>query len=632
MIARIYLKQPYPLLLRLTNKQNATHQTILQMNSSIRFFFPLFFLLLSISGLQATTISPFPNLGEMAKGSPAVVLAKAERNFTADINGTTRYRTTLKVVEHIKGTLAEDDHFVLQNYRATIGDLERIIWGDLELEEGKTYLLFLNPMDDGLWQTTMLSYAAFEQHIRNDEEVLVPFDMGTEVHFHLTANQPQPENLAVFKSKQLTGMLKEVVQSIGTWDRSKATTTYNPASFAAGSRSVPPGHCTFISNTANPARWENIETTALPVRFGVAGDPGCATEAAEIAAAIGSINTNYAGLTLANSGTHAYVPSCGGGEGATDSEFTTWVSTNLGTTRTHLIQFDDPCSEIADLVGCNGTLAFGGLYWFSSTHMYNGASWQTAAYGYVVVNNGTGACQCGGGTDYEIMMTHELTHSLNIGHISAGTGSANMNPSCCNSISALDIQCLDYIYATIVVPVELTSFTGLAKDKSIQLDWATASETNNDFFLLEKRNADGSYSTIAKVEGAGNSLKELGYNYIDQRPSIGTNYYRLSQNDFNGDQEVIKEIAVDYFSQLAIDISPNPLSGDVLQLQSVTDKKGDLTIEIFDLNGKTVYQSEDKIDIGKQQSDLDLSDLPSGLYIFKATQNNQVRTLRFVKN
>jgi len=588
-------------------------------------------ILFSFHDIQATTISPFPNLGEMAKATPTVVLAHALRNFPTDINGTTRYRTSLEVLESVKGEMLIGDYFVVQNYRATQGDLERAVWGDLELEEGKTYLLFLSPLGGDLWQTTMLSYAAFEQHERLGQQVLVPFDMGNEVHFHIREGQAQPEPLAVYGQDELLAMLRHVIVSGEGWDKEKVATPHSPDSFEAGFRGVPPGHCTYLSSTPY-ARWPNFDTTPLPVLYAAGGDSGCPGAATEIGAAVGAINSSYAGVNLSVTGTHAFVPTCAGGEGANDTEYTNWVSSNLGGTRFHLIQFDDPCNEIPDLVGCNGTLAFGGLYWFSSTHMADGMSWRNAAYGYVVVNNDTGGCQCTGGTDYQVMMTHELTHSLNIGHIGTGSGMANMNPSCCENISALDIQCLDFIYAPASVPVEVIDFSGEAKEKSIALDWSTASETNNDFFLLEKRNRDGSYSMVAKVQGAGNSFKELAYQHIDHKPDVGTNYYRLSQTDFNGEQEKIKEIAVDYFSEWAIDIRPNPLSGDVLQVQSLTDKKGALNIEIFDLTGKTVYQSEDKIAIGKQSSDLDLSDLPSGLYIFKATQNNQVRTLRFVKN
>ena len=55
--------------------------------------------------LSATTIRPFKNLGEMAKGSEAVVLVKALNNFEVVDGEMTKFRTRLQVLEKVKGTL-----------------------------------------------------------------------------------------------------------------------------------------------------------------------------------------------------------------------------------------------------------------------------------------------------------------------------------------------------------------------------------------------------------------------------------------------------------------------------------------------------------------------------------------------
>lgn len=587
-------------------------------------------LFLGITQLPATTISPFPNLGEMAKATETIVLAKAVRNYTYEEGQNTRFRTTLEVVEHIKGSLNLADQFAVQNYHTKIGDLERMVWGDLELEEGKTYLLFLHQIDNKVWRASMLSYAAFEMVQKGQENLLVPFDLGSEVHLHVGPNQAAPEPLAVYKTNKLVSMLRNVVGSTQNWDSHKVATNYNPNDFEAGFRGTPPGHCSFLSTTPY-ARWPNFDTESLPILYHEDGDASCVTAPAEIGAAVGNINGSYLGVDLSNAGTHDFVPSCAG-QGATDSEFTDWIDNNLSSNRHEIIQFDDPCNEIADLVGCNGTLAFGGLYWYSSTHNAQGMDWRNAAYGYVVVNNGTGACQCGGGsTDYEIMMTHELSHSLNIGHI-AGSGTANMNPQCCNAISALDIDCVDFIYAPPALPVEVVSFTGTPQPSSIELNWTSISEAGNELYLLERLNAQGNYASLGKVDGAGTSFQEAIYQFVDEAPEIGTNYYRLSQKDFDGTIKPVDQIAVDFYTKLELTLSPNPVSGYEVQLEVNTDLAGDFKVEIFSLTGEILTQSNERLAKGNQQLSLDLANLPKGLYILKATQNNQVRTIRFVKS
>ncbi|HMU04526.1 MAG TPA: hypothetical protein PJ990_12925, partial [Saprospiraceae bacterium] len=56
-----------------------------------------------------------------------------------------------------------------------------------------------------------------------------------------------------------------------------------------------------------------------------------------------------------------------------------------------------------------------------------------------------------------------------------------------------------------VLPVEFSNFSVTKKNKSSILSFATASETNNDYFSIE-RSADGtSFDAIGEIKGAGNS-------------------------------------------------------------------------------------------------------------------------------
>ncbi len=631
----IYISPPsnlhdyFSILLKVLSKDFPNQITKTMKPRRLPFVLLLLLFLLPLAN-YATTISPFPNLGEMAKASDAVVLAKVLRNYTVQDGGNERFRSRLQVVQYIKGAVALGQQFSIENYHLKIGDMERMIWGDLELEEGKTYLLFLDHIGTDLYRAQMLSYGALQEVEHQGKKLLVPFDLGREVHFHYSPGQTPAENLAVYEEASFIPMLQNVVQNTGAWDRSKTATDLAPEAFEAGFRGTPPGHCTFLSSTPY-ARWSDFENTSLPVRYHQDGDPGCATTAAEVAAAIGNVVGSYGGVNLSNAGTHSFAPSCSMGEGANDNEFTTWVSTNLGGTRHLLIQFDDPCSEITDLSGCSGTLAIGGLYWFSSTHMADGMSWRNAAYGYVVVNNGTGACQCGS-TDYEIMLTHELTHSLNIGHIASGTGAANMNPSCCNSISSLDIDCLDFIYAPAAVPVEILDFRGTLQEKEITLDWSTASESNNDFFLLERRNAQGKFEVLTKMPSQGNSVFTQAYNFIDQQPLVGTNYYRLSQTDLDGSQKELQTIAIDYFDRLSVGISPNPLDGNLLQTQITSEENGRAQLRVMDLTGQLKDQRVMDVERGVSQVEWALENLAPGVYFLEVQFNDQRQIVKFVRS
>ena len=596
---------------------------------------PLLIILLIITSLDlsATSIVPFPNLGEMAKASEAVVLVHALNNFEFTEGQTTRFRTQLQVLERVKGPLNPGDQFIIQNLHLKTGDLERTIWGDLELEPGRNYFLFLDYNDNGYWQPKMLSFAAFEEMTRGGQEVLVPFGLGSEVQVLQGPDGIPREPLKVYHSLELITMLRGVVRDGTSWDMNKVATKYKIGSFstAASERDgVNPGHCTHLSGSPI-ARWRDFDISSLPVYYHSGGDSGCPDAISKIQGAITDMNTQYTGIDLSDGGTHSFVPSCSG-EGATDNEFTTWVNNNLNQ-RSLVIQFDDPCSEITDLSGCNGTLAIGGLYWFSSTHVWCGVTWRNAAYGYVVVNNGTGACQCvGASTDYDVMITHEMTHSLNVGHISTGAGTANMNPSCCNSIQTLDIECLDYMYLVAPLPVELVDFDGKLDNREVELSWQTTSEAHNDFFTLERSYDGVNFEKVGTISGKGNSNQSQFYKYIDKEPLIGISYYRLSQTDLDGKIEILEKIvSIEYQADDEIAVQPNPVRGNQIQLIYQTSVNADLDITIYSVTGQLVKQLNLEADAARNIYDINLEGLSNGVYIIKTSQQDNVQSLRFVK-
>jgi hypothetical protein len=96
-----------------------------------------------------------------------------------------------------------------------------------------------------------------------------------------------------------------------------------------------------------------------------------------------------------------------------------------------------------------------------------------------------------------------------------------------------------------ILPIELIAFQGEALDGYNKISWKTATEKNNNYFKVE-RSLDGqSWKEINKVNGAGNSSTEKKYSVNDNSYSSVTNYYKLTQVDFNDNSTTSKIIAVD---------------------------------------------------------------------------------------
>ena len=95
------------------------------------------------------------------------------------------------------------------------------------------------------------------------------------------------------------------------------------------------------------------------------------------------------------------------------------------------------------------------------------------------------------------------------------------------------------------LPITLLYFKGHNIGNYNIITWSTASELNNDYFLLDKT-TDGSYFTpVSKVNGAGTSTTQQYYEINDYVVFDGILYYRLKQVDFDGEETIYDLISID---------------------------------------------------------------------------------------
>ena len=173
------------------------------------------------------------------------------------------------------------------------------------------------------------------------------------------------------------------------------------------------------------------------------------------------------------------------------------------------------------------------------------------------------------------------------------------------------------------LPVELTAFTARRTGPAtVALAWATASETNNAGFTVEKSVDGVSFATLGFVAGAGTSATAHAYAYTDAAAPAAA-YYRLAQRDADGAvsyapvQFVPAADGVAGAAQLVL--APNPASGAVQGL----GLGAGATLEVLDGLGRTVRTAP--------AGALSVAGLPAGLYLVRATAPGQpARTARLV--
>jgi len=182
------------------------------------------------------------------------------------------------------------------------------------------------------------------------------------------------------------------------------------------------------------------------------------------------------------------------------------------------------------------------------------------------------------------------------------------------------------------LPVELLSFTGKKEKETVDLTWETASELNNDYFILERSSDGRNFSELVTIQGLGTSEAANTYRFSDAKPFAGINYYRLIQVDNDGTKENAGGIvAVEFSTERNMTLFPNPMSGDLLYLNYASLTSGALNIEVFDLTGKSVHALNKDVLKGENTIELSFENLNSGLYYIQTTHNGEIRMERFVK-
>jgi hypothetical protein len=97
---------------------------------------------------------------------------------------------------------------------------------------------------------------------------------------------------------------------------------------------------------------------------------------------------------------------------------------------------------------------------------------------------------------------------------------------------------------TPVLPIELVNFYGKHYGENIKLFWTTASEINNDYFIIYKSSDGINYSELDRVNGAGNSNVYINYEHLDNQICDTIAYYKLRQVDYDGKYTESDPIAI----------------------------------------------------------------------------------------
>ncbi|MBX9850599.1 MAG: T9SS type A sorting domain-containing protein [Cytophagaceae bacterium] len=167
-------------------------------------------------------------------------------------------------------------------------------------------------------------------------------------------------------------------------------------------------------------------------------------------------------------------------------------------------------------------------------------------------------------------------------------------------------------------------------EQKVYLHWTTFSEVNNDHFEIEKSSNGSDFITAGIVKGAGNSNVILMYNFTDESPYHGKNFYRLKQVDADGKFSYSNIIFIDNQQTITSSIYPNPADENI-SLKIMAADGGNGTISIVNVLGETLLSGELLLQPGENIFTISASALPSSFYFVNISYENKNEVHKLIR-
>jgi len=141
-------------------------------------------------------------------------------------------------------------------------------------------------------------------------------------------------------------------------------------------------------------------------------------------------------------------------------------------------------------------------------------------------------------TDGVIVGQGQFFNNLIVGHEYVWCVVGNTSGLFCQGLTTI----CPYWTEASLLPVELTLFTATPTNNGILLRWTTMSESNSDYFILERSKDLYTFTEVARMKSSVYSNAKIDYEFLDRVPYDGVSYYRLVQVDLNGARKIYDPI------------------------------------------------------------------------------------------
>jgi hypothetical protein len=144
-----------------------------------------------------------------------------------------------------------------------------------------------------------------------------------------------------------------------------------------------------------------------------------------------------------------------------------------------------------------------------------------------------------------------------------------------------------YFKQVSVLPVTFTSLTAFRKNNGIKVEWKVENEININRYEIEKSEDGINFTKKHAITNVNNNNSSNTYQWTDDQPFAGINYFRIKSIDNNG-RNKYTNIAKVFFGKDAtgITVFPNPVTEGKINIYFTEQQPGNYTARLFNNNGQ----------------------------------------------
>jgi hypothetical protein len=241
-----------------------------------------------------------------------------------------------------------------------------------------------------------------------------------------------------------------------------------------------------------------------------------------------------------------------------------------------------------------------------------------------VGNSGTHAGGGGGGQGTIIFLSAQPTTNTTVqtnngigGVINSGSSTTAQNGQGTNGSGIIS-------NSPTPLPIELLNFSATLLNSEVKLTWTTLTETNNDFFTIERTTDGINFEYLFTVDGAGNSNATTNYSTTDDSPLSGQSYYRLKQTDFDGNFTYSALESIYHDKLTLFSVYPNPAQNNLTIILAQNIKM--INVSISNNIGQEIYNTMSN----KNYIELSTTEFAEGTYYVKVITDSQTQVQKII--